>query len=82
MEKTMIETLKEKMRKGYVTFVYLKKDGSKRTATGTLNVGIIAEANATPVGNGSYDESTTTRYFDKDANAWRSFVNDNLESIQ
>lgn len=73
-------TLKNKMHDGVVTFTYLKKDGSERTAKGTLNLETMGQDNA-PKGTGFETPDYTTRYFDMEKSSWRSFTNVNLVSI-
>lgn len=78
----VIETLKERLKNDTVSFTYTKKDGTTRTARGTTKHSIIAEAGGSlPNGVGYEYTDTTTRYFDLSSNGWRSFVNDNLVSI-
>ena len=74
---TMLETLVADMRKGIVSFVYRKKDGTERHAIGTLyGVGHTIK------GTGNTRECQwTLRYFDVEAHAWRSFIMDNLISV-
>ena len=72
--------LKNRMHEGVVSFTYLKKDGSERTAKGTLNIDTMGAENAPKgVQNVSYD--TATRYYDMNSEGWRSFTNINLVSI-
>jgi len=40
---TSVEVLNEELRKGVVTFEYTKKDGTARTAKGTLNEELLPE---------------------------------------
>lgn len=79
---TKIEELKKRFKEGVVTFTYTKKDGSERIATGTTNVDIVAEHDATPKGTGyAGDTDVTTRYYDIISEGWRSFRNENLVCI-
>lgn len=75
-----VNILKEKMRSGEVTFTYLKKDGSERTARGTLNADIMGVENV-PKGTGDVYNDNVTRYFDLNSNGWRSFINSELINI-
>lgn len=75
-----IKVLKEKLHEGEVNFTFEKKDGSLRTAKGTLNVQIMGEENA-PKGIDYSKSDTVTRYFDLNSNGWRSFTNEKLISI-
>lgn len=76
-----VNILKEKMRSGEVKFTYLKKDGSERTARGTLNIDIMGTENA-PKGTGDVYNDNVTRYFDLNSNGWRSFINSELINIE
>lgn len=66
-----IVKLAAKMKRGAVSFSYLKKDGTIRKATGTLN-NIPAIKGAREV---NYSVFT---YFDTEANSWRSACAQNL----
>ena len=72
----LIISLEEKLHKGIVSFVYLKKDGSRRNANGTL-YGI----GHTIKGNGGRSCKWTLNYYDVDCQAWRSFLIENLVSV-
>jgi hypothetical protein len=60
--------LKAEMRTGHVPFTYMKKDGTIRQATGTLDV--VYKAKRKP---SSGRTSAAVKYFDLEKNAWRSF---------
>ena len=72
--------LKSRMHDGEVNFIYQKKDGSERTARGTLNVQVMGEENS-PKGMDYNKNDDVTRYYDLNSNGWRSFTNVNLISI-
>ena len=72
----LIISLEEKLHKGIVSFVYLKKDGSRRNANGTL-YGI----GHTIKGNGGRSCKWTLNYYDVDCQAWRSFLIENLIAV-
>lgn len=72
----LIISLEEKLHKGIVSFVYLKKDGSRRNANGTL-YGI----GHTIKGHGGRSCKWTLNYYDVDCQAWRSFLIENLVSV-
>lgn len=72
--------LKSRMHEGEVNFTYQKKDGSERTARGTLNVQVMGEENS-PKGMDYNKNDDVTRYYDLNSNGWRSFTNVNLISI-
>lgn len=72
----LYEILVDKLHRGVVSFVYRKKDGSKRYACGTLH-GI----GHTIKGNGGRSCKWTLNYYDVDCQAWRSFLIENLISV-
>lgn len=72
--------LKEKLHNSEATFVFTKKDGSERTARGTLNISKMGEENA-PKGTGYECTDSVTRYYDLDKEAWRSFNNYSLTEV-
>ena len=87
-EKTKEETAKERrakeltklrrmMKSGPVDFMYIKKDGSDRKATGTLADNLIPETDS--------DDERKTRlspdcfyYYDLKKEDWRCFIKDNF----
>ena len=75
-----LQLLKQKVHDGEVNFTYQKKDGSERTARGTLNVQVMGEENS-PKGMDYNKNDDVTRYYDLNSNGWRSFTNVNLISI-
>lgn len=75
-----LQLLKQKLHDGEVNFTYQKKDGSERTARGTLNVQVMGEENS-PKGMDYNKNDDVTRYYDLNSNGWRSFTNVNLISI-
>ena len=75
-----LSILKNRMHNGAVSFTYLKKDGSERTARGTLNIDTMGQENA-PKGVHTTINDTATRYYDLNSDGWRSFTNINLVSI-
>ncbi len=67
----MIETLKSKMANGIAHFIYMKKDGSLRSAWGTIQSNIAAaKTNGYGISRENY---YTTAYFDVELGEWRSF---------
>ena len=68
--------LTKKMRDGIVRFAYEKADGTIRKAKGTLQSieGVIK-------GTGKNDNTSTMRYYDVEANGFRSFRVENLVTI-
>lgn len=74
-----VEELKEQLKQGIVEFSYTKKDGSTRLAHGTTKTEILKEYNAEPKGTADKQlNDSVVRYFDIDAQGWRSFCSDNL----
>lgn len=79
---TMSEALKEawanikllaEMRKGIVKFYFVKVDGSKREAYGTLSESLV------PAVSGERRTNNTCQtYFDTEKQAWRCFKKANL----
>lgn len=79
MDNKTIEELKNRLRKGEVSFTYTKKDGTMRTAKGTTKMDMIPE-DMHP--KGGYDvPGNVCRYYDLNSEGWRSFITDNLISI-
>lgn len=78
----MITEIKEKLRNGVVTFTFTKKDGTTRQAKGTLifDKSIVGDNFVAPTGRGS-EKIGATAYWDLDKEAWRSFNDDSLVSI-
>lgn len=83
MNYQLVETLKNRLKEGVVSFTYTKKDGSERTALGTTKHEEIESAGGNiPTGSSNYRVSEeSTRYYDLNSNGWRSFRNENLVSI-
>ena len=77
----IVKALKEELHKRQVKFKYTKKDGTERNAVGTLNPSIYGEENE-PVGTGRSVPENQVRYFDIDAQGWRSFLVENLISYE
>ena len=73
----LFDTLVAKLRKGIVSFVYKKKDGTERHACGTL-YGI----GHTIKGKSKHHQCNyTLAYYDVDCKGWRSFVIENLVKV-
>lgn len=65
--------MRAKMNDGIVEFYYMKKDGTKRFASGTLSHNIV------PQTQGDRQPSKNCFvYYDTDKNAWRSFCVNNF----
>lgn len=65
--------LTKQMRAGVVRFAYEKANGTLRRATGTLQ-----EVATLIKGTGRPDDGRTIRYYDVDADGWRSFKVENF----
>ncbi|WP_288290621.1 SH3 beta-barrel fold-containing protein [uncultured Alistipes sp.] len=68
--------LTKRMRAGVVLFAYEKTDGSLRKACGTLH-----DVAATVKGTGRPDDGQTVKYYDVEADGWRSFKVENLVTV-
>lgn len=73
----LFDTLVAKLRKGIVSFVYKKKDGTERHACGTL-YGIGHTIKGT---SHHHQCNYTLAYYDVDCKGWRSFVIENLVEV-
>ena len=79
--KTMLEELKNRLKKGEVKFVYLKKNGEERVAIGTTKKEVYGIEHE-PKGTGRNKNNNSTRYYDLERQGWRSFVNESLIRIE
>lgn len=59
------------------TFIYRKSDGTYRKATGTSCLTLIPDASQ-PTGKGKPHDDKVKRYYDLDADGWRSFNTSNV----
>ena len=73
----LVKELKQELHKREVKFSYWKKDGSIREARGTLNSEVYGKDNE-PTGSGRPVPENQVRYYDLDAQGWRSFLAENL----
>lgn len=76
----LVKYLKELLHAGKVTFWYTKKNGETREALGTLKQEIYGEENA-PKGTEKKYPDNVIRYYDLNSNGWRSFLEENLQSV-
>ena len=80
------ESFRDALANGFARFIYVKKDGTTRTALGTRSPSLIP-VDKLPKGDMSEDEATwedsakTIPYFDLDKNEWRSFSVLNFNSL-
>lgn len=75
-EVTLKENLQSKFaQEDEVKFVYMKKDGTRRQARGTRKLSAIPENSHPGEGTSFRPESPNTiKYYDFDAEGWRSFL--------
>lgn len=73
-----IINLKNRLANGEVNFEYKKKDGTTRTARGTLRMDMIPKS-YWPVMRPTAPENI--RYWDLDSEGWRSFIPENFIRI-
>lgn len=79
IKKVNITELKKMLCNGTVKFQYTKKDGSVRTAVGTLKSDLITKK---PAGGVNYPkEAGYTTYFDLEKNWWRVFAESKLLGV-
>ncbi len=64
-----ISKLRNAMKKGIVKFLYIKLDGTTRTAWGTLSENLMGETK----GTGRKPNETLVTYWDTEKEAFRSF---------
>lgn len=77
----LVELLKTKMREGEVQFIYKKKNGEERMALGTLNKELYGKENE-PKGTDVVWPENVIRYYDMNSAGWRSFIAENLVSVE
>jgi hypothetical protein len=76
-----LKKLRLKLRDGEVTFYFMKKDGSKRKARGTLNKELIPEKHRSDERRKKTSD-LVFNYFDLDKGDWRCFVRENFLEIE
>lgn len=79
--KTLVDRLNNGLRTGIVRFAYTKKDGTLRAALGTTVKDEIQE-NHWPKGNDNTYPDNVIRYYDLEAEGWRSLIADNLTEVK
>ena len=78
----VLKELKERLKHEVVAFRYFKKDGSKRTAIGTLDSTKSADLANYENSSANYTKNPdVTTYWDVNKNAWRTFKNNLLVDI-
>ena len=73
--------LRMKLRDGEVKFTFMKKDGSKRHARGTLKQSLIPEEHRSDDRRKQTSE-LVFNYFDLDKEDWRCFRKENFLEIE
>lgn len=79
LRKVSIDELNDLLHSGEVKFEYLKKDGTVRTARGTMKSDVITprlKGGKSTVGGAGY-----TAYFDLDKDAFRCFAESKLLGV-
>lgn len=80
MTRTVTPTeLREMLKSGKVKFQYTKKDGSVRTAIGTLKSSLIT--NKPNGGQNKVKEAGYTSYYDLEKDAFRCFAESKLVGV-
>lgn len=69
------------LNKGIVNFTYRKVDGTIRNAVGTRNLCLACQALGLSIPMPKTGRNNPTAYYDIEKNAWRSFVAENVLSI-
>lgn len=77
------QTIKDLMKSALVTFYFLKENGEVRKATGTINGGVFSyQAKGGKVEVLALSHTSAVKYWDIDANGFRSFRVDRLLKIE
>lgn len=75
--------LREKLQQGETHFVFKKKDGSRRAAVGTLDFGLIPEADTQFKSDEQREErDDQVTYYDLEKMAWRCCKTENILEIE
>ena len=83
MEVNVAEVLRDALRNSKVNFVYRKKDGSRRTAVGTLNLDIIPNSDTQFKSEEQREErDDQVTYYDLEKMAWRCCKTENILEIE
>lgn len=73
--------LREALKKGIVRFTYYKKDGTLREAIGTRNLTLAENKTGVAIPAPKTGIVNENAYYDLDKQAWRSFIPENVVSI-
>lgn len=78
------DVLRNALKAGKTNFVFIKKDGTLRHATGTLNLDEVPEADKQFKTNGGeqIERPDQTSYYDLEKSAWRCCKFDNVVEIE
>ena len=75
--------LREKLQQGKTSFVFKKKDGSKRNAVGTLNFDLIPQEDTRFKSDEPREErDDQVTYYDLEKMAWRCCKTENILPIE
>ena len=80
--KTIVENLRNALKKGVVRFTYIKKDGSVRQAEGTRNITIAEGRVGCTIPAPKSGRNNENAYYDLEKFAWRSFIPSKVVSIE
>ncbi len=80
LKKVSLETLRSMLKKGVVKFKYKKKDGTIRTAEGTLKKSLIPEIDKDGGAESDFPENCFG-YYDLKKDDWRMFIRENFLGI-
>jgi len=75
------DKLRSELKKRVVRFTYYKKDGSLREAVGTRNPEVAREKHGEEIPAPKGTAINENAYYDLDKHAWRSFIPQNVVSI-
>ena len=80
LKKVSLNTLRSMLKKGVVKFKYEKKDGTIRTAEGTLKKSLIPEIDKDGGGKNDFPDNCFG-YYDLKKDDWRMFIKDNFLGV-
>lgn len=80
LDKVSMKTLRSMLKKGVVKFKYEKKDGTIRTAEGTLKKSLIPELDRDGGAESDFPDDCFG-YYDLGKDDWRMFIRDNFLGV-
>lgn len=80
LDKVSMKTLRSMLKKGVVKFKYEKKDGTIRTAEGTLKKSLIPELDRDGGSESDFPDDCFG-YYDLGKDDWRMFIRDNFLGV-